>query len=145
MCRLERNKLRHFLVLVLHPLQPPRYPGLRRHHILLLLVFSKLSSIIIPHKIYQRPSYLNQHYYCMKSLPQLNRLGGKHLLNNPQVKMPSTQSYNPRTSGALSMPIHTMPDTRERWQRQTWKGTAVRGDVLGPRLPGTLHAGGPIP
>ena len=33
-------------------------------------------------------------------------------------------------TGDLSTPIHTMPDTRERCQQQTHKGTAEEKDIL---------------
>ena len=76
----------------------------------------------------------------MRSLLQLNGLGGNHLHNNPQVKMPSRIGYFQdyiEGSGDLPMPVHAMPDPRERWQRHTCQGTAR--DMLGPRLSGLSY------
>lgn len=55
-------------------------------------------------------------------------LGENHLHNNSQVKIPSRMGYfqdDIKVSGDFLMPIHTMLDTREKWQRQTCKDTTV--------------------
>lgn len=70
-------------------------------------------------------------YKIIASVKQYH-LAGNHLHYNPQVKIsrrteyPMKQSYYIKVNGDFPTLIHTMPDTREKWQQQTCKNNSSK-------------------